>query len=166
MFPNQSDLDEGVIGPSSFPAGEGVENSEDEAQIVADQDQTGAAAMGGQMGWASSEDKVMGGMGTQDFGLDSGEFARGEIDVREQMDRTTARMDASTGRTDELASPGDEQGNVDIDDITSEAMRTNDPEDDRYRYRPTRHGHETGAYTDIGAGRSGVTRSRQEGSRS
>lgn len=147
-------LDEGVTGPSSFGAGAASENTEDEAQILGDQDETSS-------GIPNEVDEVMGGMGTADeFGLESGAFARGEIDLKEQMERTTRAFDRATHRDPdalESAAPVDPEGNVDTIAARSDGLNNRKPGEDEKSMRPAR-GHETGAFTDIGAGRSGVTK--------
>lgn len=146
-------LDEGVSGPVSFTGGEGAENTEDEIQILADQDETSH-------GSPSADDQAMGGMGTTDaFGLDSEAFAKGEIDLKEQFERTTRAMDRATQRTHlvddpEPSAPPDEDGRIDTEQVLSDSLHNREPEVER----PMHRGHPTGAYTDIGAGRSGVTR--------
>ncbi len=64
----------------------GAENASDEADIIADQDET-------QLANPSDNDSNLGGDGTDDIGEDRADFARGEIDVKEAMDRTTRAMD-------------------------------------------------------------------------
>lgn len=85
------DSEDDASGRVSLPGGEGVENPEDEMNILADQDETG-------QGLPEAEDDRMGGMGTdEEFGAPSGEFARGEVGVDEQMKRTTDAMDRASG---------------------------------------------------------------------
>ncbi|MBX3020888.1 MAG: hypothetical protein KF799_04365 [Bdellovibrionales bacterium] len=97
MFQRQmyfSRMDEGVSGRASFTKVEGVESSEDEMDIISDQDET------------TSDDRVMGGMGTESATpVSSGEFERGEIDIVDQIDRVTRVMDHATHRGVETAAP-------------------------------------------------------------
>lgn len=74
--------------------GELAESPSDESDIIGDQDETST-------GSPTQDDQLMGGMGSSDVGLDAGSFARGEVDVVEQMSRTTDRMDKATHRTDD-----------------------------------------------------------------
>lgn len=67
-----------------------VENSADEADILSDQDETQQSA-----DLSANEDNMIS-EGTELKGPD--DFARGEIDVKEQMDRTMAKMDADNHR--------------------------------------------------------------------
>ena len=124
----------------------GTENLEDEMEILGDQDETSATGM------PDAEDEVMGGMGTgDDYGLSTNEFARGEIDVSEQMARTSAAMEKAGGRLD---------GN--LTHVKHIAIDTDDqaPESPNKNPGHIHKGESTGAYTDIGAGRSGVTKSQ------
>ena len=74
--------------------GESAENPGDESDIIGDQDETSS-------GSPQRLDQVMGGMGSDDVGLDGNSFALGEADLVEQMSRTTRRMDRATGRADD-----------------------------------------------------------------
>lgn len=147
-------LEEGVSGADSFAAAAASENTEDEAQILGDQDETRSAL-------PDDEDAVMGGMGTADeFGLESGAFARGEIDLKEQMERTTRAFDRATHRdpaSPDAAAPVDPQGTMDTIAARSDALNNRHVGEDE-RKMHVAPGHETGAYTDLGAGRSGVTK--------
>lgn len=68
---------------SETPTLGAVENAADEADILSDQDET-------QLLSPSDEDPNLGSDGTE---LDEpADFARGEVDVKEQMDRTMAAM--------------------------------------------------------------------------
>ncbi len=150
---NASRMDEGAQGPASFPKGQAEENFEDELEIISDQDLTSQES-------PNASDVKVGGMGTAlDFGLGSNEFARGEIDLVEQIQRTTAAVDRATHRSIESARPGGPQSHVDTEQTISEAM-SNRMGDEKRKHHPknTHHGHSTGALTDIGAGKSGVTR--------
>lgn len=120
-----------------------VENAADEANILSDQDETNLAD-------PSANDPNIGSDGTE---LDEpGEFARGEIDVKEQMDRTMAAMDANLHRPrDGQITPHSRQGETG-GSYQSSTHKEGLPSS------PPHKGHETGAYTDIGAGRSGVTK--------
>lgn len=63
-----------------------VENEKDEADILANQDETDP-------GDINEDDMIMGAGPTDRFsGAGSKEFARGEVDVKEQMDRTSRAM--------------------------------------------------------------------------
>lgn len=90
MRPLNQDHEEMIPEAPNLP-GHGTENLEDEANILADQDET-------LMANPSDNDQNIGSDGTEDFGLETAEFARGEIDVKEQMDRTTKKMDAKLRR--------------------------------------------------------------------
>jgi hypothetical protein len=135
--------------------GEASESEEDEKLIIGDQDETGH-------GTPDAEDEVMGGMGTDDeFGLQGGQFARGEIDLREQMERTTRIMDHATHRDRvEGALPQDNEGLI-AEDAILDSLNNRKPGENERVHHPQR-GHKTGAYTDIGEGRSGVTRTHKE----
>ena len=67
----------------------GVENAADEADILSDQDETHMTDL-------SANDPNIGSDGTELH--EPADFARGEIDVKEQMDRTMAKMDAGNHR--------------------------------------------------------------------
>jgi hypothetical protein len=81
-------------GGGSIETGELAENPGDESIIIGDQDETSS-------GSPQRLDQVMGGMGSDDVGLDNDSFATGEADVVEQMSRTTRQMDHATGRVDD-----------------------------------------------------------------
>jgi hypothetical protein len=67
--------------------GNGTENSADEANILTDQDETLLAN-------PNDNDPNIGSDGTPEVGAEGGaEFERGEIDVKEAMDRTQRNMD-------------------------------------------------------------------------
>ena len=85
---------EEVTGPISDSSGEAVENPQDEADILADQDQASSDGSNS----TDSDDKRMGGMGSDDIVTGPDEFVRGEVDVAEQMSRSMAEMDHVTGR--------------------------------------------------------------------
>jgi hypothetical protein len=73
-------------------AAEAVENSEDEQSIVNDQDETSDSIEG------QSDDQVMGGNGTpDDFGTPKADFAQGDIDLVDQVERTTRAFDHALG---------------------------------------------------------------------
>ena len=57
-----------------------VENAEDEAGIITDQDETLLTS-------PQEADPNLGADGTENLGEDRAEFVRGEIDVKEAMDR-------------------------------------------------------------------------------
>lgn len=133
-------------------------NAEDEANILADQDET-------HLKNPQANDENIGSDGTDDYALDSADFARGEIDVKEQMDRTTAQMDVAHHRAlDPDVEPRSPAGIVDATDARMDSLgHATHREEEEEEFVPKLHkGHGTGAYTDIGAGRSGVTRSRHE----
>ena len=63
----------------------GAENAADEANIIADQDET---LLTGPV----EVDPNLGADGSETFGEDLAEFARGEMDVKEAMDRAEREM--------------------------------------------------------------------------
>ena len=144
-------LDEGVTGPASYQAGEGVENTEDESGIIGNQDETTTGAL------PNADDQVMGGMGTGEYGLSSGQFARGEIDVVEQMARTTRAADNAAHRNEDAFPGYAPEADVDATSALQDGMSTRRSDEDAKARHPVR-GEGTGAFTDVGAGRSGVTR--------
>lgn len=81
MRPLNKDLEELAVEAPSI-MGNGTENAADEANIIADQDETLTANPG-------DLDPNLGADGTDEIGEDRAEFARGEIDVKEAMDRAT-----------------------------------------------------------------------------
>lgn len=96
---------EATIPDSPHLPGEGTENIEDEAQILADQDETSLVAP------------------VDEFGLDNAEFANGEIDLKEQMDRSTANMNKKIHRkSDDSITPHSPEGQVDTTAALQEAM--------------------------------------------
>lgn len=106
MRPLNQENEEMIPESPNLP-GNGTENIADEANILADQDET-------LLGNAAENDANLGSDGTDEFGLDNAEFANGEIDLKEQMDRTTANMNKSIHRkTDKLVTPHSPEGNVD-----------------------------------------------------
>ena len=84
MRPMNQDNEEPTVEAPSI-AGNGTENSADEANILADQDET-------LMANPADVDPNLGADGTEEIGEDRPEFARGEIDVKEAMDRATRAM--------------------------------------------------------------------------
>lgn len=131
-------------------------NGEDEANILADQDETHLKNL-------QDNDKNIGSDGTDDYALDSADFAHGEIDVKEQMDRMTAQMDVTHHRPlDPDVEPRSPQGIVDATEARMDSLgHATHRENEKKDCAPRLHkGHGTGAYTDIGAGRSGITRTR------
>lgn len=183
---------------------EAFENPEDAALILGDQDET-------LNGDDLQADDTMGADGGEDNPLslenEPDEFVRGEVDVKEQMDRTTERLDyvatSSLERgardedfgkpgenvkalgdddlvptelgslsMDEAALQGEELHEKTLDQLMADEADNEGPVDGGEPRRSARdfvegadhpahlrkHGHQTGAYTDIGAGRSGVTR--------
>ncbi len=141
MRPLNQESEQLAVEPPTLGA---VENAADEANILSDQDET-------MMSDPSAEDPNLGSDGTE---LDEpGEFARGEIDVKEQMDRTMAAMDANLHRPrDTNITPRSRQ--VDRNDVTG-SVPGEAPDKPVLPHK----GGSTGAYTDVGAGRSGVTKS-------
>lgn len=108
MRPLNQDFEQS--SPESPQIGDPVENAADEANILADQDETRLAD-------PAANDANLGSDGTaEDFGLDDrGEFARGEIDLKEQMDRTMANMNASHRRSrDPNTTPYSDEGKVGV----------------------------------------------------
>lgn len=158
--------------------GEASEDSYDEKEILGDQDVTNKSNL-------RTDDENMGAKSRsyEPMEEEPGDFMRGEIDVKEQMDRAADAMDASihgyqnqgaedSPKTELGASfkytPG---GIEEVEAKTDEYLATHrKPKRERNEGKPvessheekTGHtgtpGHETGALTDIGAGRSGVTR--------
>jgi hypothetical protein len=86
MRPLNQDTEQLAAEPPTLGA---VENAADEAGILSDQDET-------KLSDPSAEDMNLGAAGTELN--EPAEFARGEIDVKEQMDRTMAKMDAGLHR--------------------------------------------------------------------
>lgn len=95
-------LDEGLTGV-------GAESNEDESGIIANQDETTVGAL------PNDDDEVMGGMGTGEYGLNSKQFARGEIDVVDQMARTTRVADHVVHRNEETFPVDDLSGGTETD---------------------------------------------------
>ena len=86
MRPLNQDSEQLASEPPTLAA---TENSADEADILSDQDETHMTDL-------SANDPNIGSDGTELN--EPADFARGEIDVKEQMDRTMARMDAGHHR--------------------------------------------------------------------
>lgn len=115
MRPLNQENEEMIPESPNLP-GNGTENSADESDILSDQDETLLAD-------ASDNDADLGGDGTDEFGLDNAEFANGEIDLKEQMDRATANMDAKLHRPlDKDVTPHSRAGNVDTTTPLQESM--------------------------------------------
>jgi hypothetical protein len=151
MRPFNQDVE--TVNPETPTMAQNVENAEDEANILTDQDETLLAR-------PTDTAEYIGSDGTDaDFGLELGEFARGEVDVKEQMDRTMANMDAGHHRPRHRhATPHSNDGRVDTAEAIQNGLSNHKQDDTEKNHKPASRGHETGAYTDIGAGRSGVTR--------
>lgn len=76
--------------PDDFTNQEPLENLEDEMEIINDQDHTEQTD-------PNTAEEKLGGMGTDpDFGMGSSEFALGEIDLVDQIQRTEKTMDIVT----------------------------------------------------------------------
>lgn len=84
MRPLNQETEELANEAPSLPVN-GTENAADEANIIADQDETLLAN-------PADIDPNLGADGTENIGEDRAEFARGEIDVKEAMDRATRAM--------------------------------------------------------------------------
>ncbi|MEZ0390572.1 MAG: hypothetical protein ACAH59_00025 [Pseudobdellovibrionaceae bacterium] len=156
------------------------ENRRDETGILTDQDQTA-------LGDALTKDENMGAISNSLESLEDepADFMRGEVDVVEQMDRAASAMDASirglpsqadedSPRSEIGASFKDTPGGLEeVEMKTDEDMAkrhhpNRDPDhkvdhraerENQPGHRENPRGHSTGGYTDIGAGRSWVTRS-------
>ena len=104
MRPINQDTEQFSSEPPTLGA---VENAADEAGILSDQDET-------MMSNLSADDPNIGSDGTDDdFGADAAEFARGEIDLKEQMDRTMAHADHIVHRPrDPSITPHSKEGQV------------------------------------------------------
>jgi len=157
---------------------ESSESRKDESGILTDQDQTNIED-------ALTRDENMGAISNSLESLEDepADFMRGEVDVVEQMDRAAQAMEASvlglssqadedSPRTEMGASFKDTPGGIEeVEMKTDEDMaRKKGHREDRHNdhktgkenlpgHRENTEGHSTGGYTDIGAGRSGVTRS-------
>ena len=127
------------------------ENNEDELGIIGNQDETSDGAL------PNSDDEAMGGMGTGEYGLSGAKFARGEIDVVEQMARTTRGADHAAHRDEDVFPGYDTATEAGLSDAVQDGMSHRKPSEDGVERHPAR-GEGTGAFTDVGAGRSGVTR--------
>lgn len=167
-------MTEGRERPTPIPEftqtkrGEPSEDSYDEKEILGDQDVTNKTS--------SADDENMGAITRSYEPLEDepGDFMRGEIDVKTQMDRAADALDASihgyqnqgaedSPKTELGASfkwtPG---GIEEVEAKTDEYLATHRKPKRASRQEKTGHtgkpGEETGALTDIGAGKSGVTR--------
>ena len=129
----------------------------DEAAILADQDETLLVDL-------SDNDPNIGSDGTPEtLGAGDADFDRGEIDVKEAMDRTTATMDHLNHRArDPGITPHSKAGQVDSAEVLQDSL-SNRRDEKALPLENTGKGHETNGYTDIGAGRSGVTRTKHIG---
>lgn len=83
-----------MLTPKDRMPFEPVENQRDETQILKDQDMTLERDI-------SDIDETMGAKSTSLDDIENGpeEFIQGEIDVKEQMDRTTRAMEAAIERS-------------------------------------------------------------------
>ena len=116
MRPLNQENEETIPESPNLP-GNGVENMADESNILSDQDETLLADTLG-------NDPDIGSDGTDEFGLDNQEFANGEIDLKEQMDRATANMDAKIHRPlDKDVTPHSREGRVDTTTPLQDSMR-------------------------------------------
>jgi hypothetical protein len=116
MRPLNQDNEEMIPESPNLP-GNGTENLSDEANILADQDETLLAN-------PADNDVNIGSDGSDEYGLDNAEFANGEIDVKEQMDRATANMNANIHRpTDRDTTPHSREGQVDTTASLQDSMR-------------------------------------------
>ena len=93
---------------NTIETGELAESPSDERDIIGDQDETGT-------GLTQAGDAAMGGMGTRGLGTDNAAFARGEVDLVEQMSQVTSQMDRATGRRDDPFAGYDTQTPEDAD---------------------------------------------------
>jgi hypothetical protein len=84
MRPLNQDVEQALPEDPNL-AGNGTENAADEADIIADQDETLLAS-------PQEADPNLGADGTENIGEDRAEFVRGEIDVKEAMDRAVREM--------------------------------------------------------------------------
>jgi hypothetical protein len=133
----------------------GEEDPGDETDIILDQDQTASAE------FDANEDNL-GGDGSDRPPLESSDvFEKGRRDVKDQLDRNIRAMNSSTGRNPndsimedeiETAEDNDDQSYI----VTTSAADFEDKAKDEFKN--ARRGHSTGAFTDIGEGRSSVTR--------
>jgi hypothetical protein len=115
MRPLNQENEEMIPESPNLP-GHGTENLADEANILADQDETLLAN-------TLDDDANLGSDGTDEFGLDNKEFANGEIDVKEQMDRATANLNAKIHRPlDKDTTPHSRAGQVDTTEVLQESM--------------------------------------------
>ncbi|MES3037386.1 MAG: hypothetical protein V4736_05705 [Bdellovibrionota bacterium] len=154
---------------------EATENAEDEAEILGDQDVTLRADN-------LSDDENMGAPSNSLEAMENepADFMRGELDVKEQMDRAAVYMDASIhghAGVDDEDDPTTELGSAFKNTpggIEEVAQKTDEELARRNHAQPSassasdkkggsiHHGHSTGAFTDVGAGRSGVTRTHED----
>lgn len=151
--------------------GEASEDSYDEKEILGDQDVTNKSNL-------RTDDENMGAKSRsyEPMEEEPGDFMRGEIDVKEQMDRAADAMDASIhgyqnqgaedspktelGASFKYTPGGIEEVEAKTDEYLAthkKPKRASASKEEKPGHTGT-PGHETGALTDIGAGRSGVTR--------
>lgn len=158
--------DDGIPGFASTNAGEANEDQRDEMDILTDQDQTKKIDL-------LMDDENMGAKSSSLDALEDepDDFIQGEVDVKTQMDRAADALDSSIhgyeSQADEDSPHGDlgasfrstPGGLEEVIMKTDQDLAEHHAHDTRARDgRTGRHGHPTGAFTDIGAGRSGVTR--------
>ncbi|MGZ3723072.1 MAG: hypothetical protein ACXVA9_09090 [Bdellovibrionales bacterium] len=80
-------MKQGRVNDDNSSAGEPVENERDESDILANQDET-------DIGDVNEDDPLMGAGPTDRFSTaESDDFARGEVDVKDQMDRAGREHD-------------------------------------------------------------------------
>lgn len=165
--------DQDIPGFAQITPGGSSENENDEKDILTDQDQTKKIDL-------LSDDENMGAKSRSLDELDEepDEFLRGDIDVKEQMDRAADAMNASLhgyeSQADEDSPRGDlgasfrstPGGLEEVEMKTDEELARRHAHDHHHDrdIRTGHSGHPTGALTDIGAGRSGVTRAPDHGS--
>lgn len=75
-----------------------TENTADEADIIADQDETLQTS-------PQETDPNLGAGGTEEIGADREEFTRGEIDVKEAMDRAVREMNYANPASQRKSKP-------------------------------------------------------------
>ncbi|MGZ3770095.1 MAG: hypothetical protein ACXVCP_13925 [Bdellovibrio sp.] len=148
--------------------GEPSENFYDEQEILEDQDVTNKSN-------TRTDDENMGAKSRSYEPLEDepGDFMRGEIDVKTQMDRAADALDASihgyqnqgaedSPKTELGASYKYTLGGIEeVEAKTDEYLATHKKPKRQSHGHTGKPGHETGALTDIGAGKSGVTRQRE-----
>jgi hypothetical protein len=164
-----SPAEDGIPGFAEMTPGEANEDQRDESDILTDQDQTRKMDL-------LTDDENMGAKSSSLDALEDepDDFIQGEVDVKTQMDRAADALDSSIhgyeSQGDEDSPRGDlgasfqstPGGLEEVIQKTDQDLATHhQAHDTRDRDgRTGRHGHPTGAFTDIGAGRSGVTRTQ------